>query len=151
MRWFIAVAACAALGASSAQGQADAPAWGPAPAIFPAGVKMAVLQGDPGQAAVFTVRLDMPDGYRIPAHWHPTDEFVTVVEGNLLFGMGDTLKVANTKPLAAGGFVNLPAHMNHFVIAKGHTVVQVHAMGPFQLTYVNPADDPTGQQKASTP
>ncbi len=150
MRWFIPVAACAALGVSSAQGQAPAPAWGPAPAVFPAGSRMAVLQGDPGKAGEFTVRLEMPDGYRIAAHSHPSDEFVTVIEGTLMYGMGDTLKVDKTAPLPSGGYVNLPAHMNHYVITKGRTVVQVHSRGPFQLTYVNPADDPSGQQQDAT-
>lgn len=30
----------------------------------------------------------------------------------------------------------------HFAEAQGVTVVQVHALGPFVLTYVNPADMP---------
>jgi hypothetical protein len=37
--------------------------------------------------------------------------------------------------------------MHHYAQAKGHTVVQVSAMGPFQLTYVNVADDPTKKGK----
>ena len=61
----------------SAAAQAPELKWGPAPAIFPAGAKMAVLQGDPGKPGLFTVRLDMPDGYRIPPHWHPADEHIT--------------------------------------------------------------------------
>ena len=134
--------------AGSALSQAPAIAWGPAPAVFPAGAKMAVMQGDPGSASLFTVRLDMPDGYTIPAHFHPTDEHITVIEGTFLVGMGD--KADFTKPLAlsAGGFITAPAKHNHFARAKGHTVVQVHAMGPFSLTYVNPADDP--QKKLGT-
>src|SRR6476660_7672684 len=48
--------------------------WGPAPAVFPAGAKMAVLQGDPSKTQLFTVRLDIPKGYRVPPHFHPTDE-----------------------------------------------------------------------------
>jgi len=123
--------------------QAPAPTWGPAPGVFPPGAKMAVLQGDPGQTALFTVRLEMPDGYRIAAHWHPTDEHITVISGTFLVGMGDTLNAARTTALPAGGFVTAPAKMNHYAIARGKTVVQVHAMGPFALTYVNPKDDPS--------
>ena len=121
---------------------AQAPTWGPAPAVFPAGARMEVLQGDPGQNALFTVRLEFPAGYRIPAHFHPTDEHITVISGTFLVGMGDTLDAAKTKALAAGGFVTAGANMNHYAIARGRTVVQVHAMGPFVLTYVNPKDDP---------
>lgn len=121
---------------------AQAPKWGPAPAVFPAGAQIEVLQGDPGQNALFTVRLEFPDAYRIPAHYHPTDEHITVISGTFLVGMGDTLDAAKTKALVAGGFVTAGANMNHYAIARGRTVVQVHAMGPFVLTYVNPKDDP---------
>ncbi|MBI4499899.1 MAG: cupin domain-containing protein [Gemmatimonadetes bacterium] len=131
-----------------AVGQAPALVWGPAPAAFPAGAKLAVLQGDPGQAGLFTVRLDMPDGYKIAPHFHPTDEYVTVIEGTFLVGMGDRIDAKQATALPAGGFVTAGANMHHFAIAKGHTVVQVHAMGPFALTYVNPADDP--QKKSAT-
>jgi quercetin dioxygenase-like cupin family protein len=118
--------------------------WGPAPAVFPAGAEMAVMQGDPSVPdAIFTVRLRFPNGYSIPAHWHPTDENVTVISGTLLVGMGDRLDPnAFAPPLRAGGFITAPAHMNHFAMARGLTVVQVHAIGPFAMTYVNPADDP---------
>jgi hypothetical protein len=118
--------------------------WGPAPAVFPPGAEMALLQGDPSVAGeIFTVRLRFPNGYILPAHWHPTDEHVTVVEGTLLLGMGDRFdEDAFLPPLRAGGFITAPARMNHFVMARGRTVVQVHAMGPFALTYANPADDP---------
>lgn len=118
--------------------------WGPAPAAFPAGAEMAVLQGDPGlEGAVFTVRLRFPNGYVIPAHWHPTDEYVTVLEGAFLVGLGDRFSEATLMPpLRRGGFITAPAQMNHFAMARGLTVVQVHAIGPFQMTYVNPEDVP---------
>jgi quercetin dioxygenase-like cupin family protein len=118
--------------------------FGPAPAVFPAGAEMAVLQGDPNVAgAIFTVRLRFPNGYVLPPHTHPTDEHVTVISGRFLVGLGDTFdKNALLPPLRAGGFITAPANAGHFATVKGRTVVQVHAIGPFQLTYVNPADDP---------
>jgi quercetin dioxygenase-like cupin family protein len=123
--------------------QAGGLTWGPAPAVFPAGARMAVLQGDPSKPELFTVRLDLPDGYRIAPHFHPTDEHITVIKGTFLVGMGDKLNEQQTTPLATGGFVTAGANMHHYAIAKGSTIVQVHAMGPFALTYVNVADDPT--------
>lgn len=133
-----------ARGAKGASPREEGFDWGPAPAIFPAGAEMVLLQGDPSVAGeIFTVRLRFPNGYVLPAHWHPTDEHVTVIEGTLLVGMGDRFdKGAFLPPLRAGGFVTAPARMNHFVMARGRTVVQVHAMGPFALTYANPEDDP---------
>ena len=130
----------------NAAAPADTLKWGPAPAIFPPGAQMAVLQGDPSAAGqIFTVRLRMPDGYIIPAHSHPTDEYVTVISGTFLVGLGDKYDANGfMPPLEAGGFATAPAGMNHFAMARGPTEVQVHAMGPFAMTYVNPADKPAG-------
>jgi quercetin dioxygenase-like cupin family protein len=119
------------------------PVWGPAPAVFPAGARMAVMQGDPSKAELFTVRLDMPDGYKIAPHFHPTDEHVTVISGAFKIGMGDSADPTKMAVLKAGDFATAGAQMHHYAVAKGHTIVQVHAMGPFALTYVNAADDPS--------
>jgi quercetin dioxygenase-like cupin family protein len=116
--------------------------WGPAPAVFPAGAKMAVVSGDPAQAKLFTVELSFPDGYRIPPHFHPTDETVEVKKGTFLVGMGDTLDVSKTNTMKVGAKGTLPANHHHYGVAKGATVVSVTSMGPFAMTYVNPADDP---------
>ena len=35
--------------------------WGPAPAVFPPGAEMAVLQGDPSKTEEFTVRSSPPE------------------------------------------------------------------------------------------
>lgn len=103
---------------------------------------MAVLSGDPAKQGIFAVRLKMPAGYKIPAHSHPTDEFVTVISGDLSLGMGDKLDPAKGAALQAGGFANAPAGMNHYAWSKAGAVVQIIAQGPFGMTYVNPADDP---------
>ena len=130
------------------QAQAPALTWGPAPAVFPAGAKMAVLAGDPGKAALFTVRLDLPAGYKIAAHTHPADEYITVISGTFLLGMGDKVDAAKATKLQAGEFGTVGATMHHYALTQGRTIVQVHAMGPFVLTYVNPADDPSKTTKA---
>jgi quercetin dioxygenase-like cupin family protein len=116
--------------------------WGPAPPVFPAGAQMAVLQGNPGAASLFTVRLRFPSGYKIAPHTHPTDEHVTVIKGTFLVGMGATVDRKSMLAVHSGGFVTAPADHAHYAITEGHTEVQVHAMGPFVMTYVNPADDP---------
>jgi hypothetical protein len=117
--------------------------WGPAPPVFPAGAQMAVLSGDPNSAGTFVIRLKMPAAYKIPAHHHPTTEYVTVITGDFSLGMGDKLDPAKGANLAAGGFAEAPARMNHFAWTNSGAVVQVSADGPFAMTYVNPADDPT--------
>ena len=122
--------------------------WGPAPPVFPAGAQMAVLAGNPGKAGPFTVRLKFPDGYRVMPHWHPTAENVTVLSGEFRVGMGNKFDETSLTSLPAHSLAVVPAHHNHYAMAKGETEVQVSAIGPFKLTYVNPADDPTHGQAA---
>lgn len=117
--------------------------WGDAPPSLPAGAKMAVVSGDPSKPEPFTIRAQMPAGYRIAAHWHPTDEHVTVLSGTAAIGMGDKFDQAGLKDLPAGAYAALPATMHHYFMAKSATTIQVHGMGPFAVNYVNPADDPS--------
>jgi quercetin dioxygenase-like cupin family protein len=116
--------------------------WGPAPAILPAGARLAVLEGDPSKAGPFTMRLDMPAGYRIAPHFHQVDEHVTVISGAFQVGMGDTFDVGKLTTLSPGTFGVIPPGMRHFARADKATVVQLHGVGPWGLTYVNPADQP---------
>ncbi|MGE5501257.1 MAG: cupin domain-containing protein [Ignavibacteriales bacterium] len=139
----VAALSFAATAALAHDAPKDAYSWGPAPAVFPTGAQMAVLSGDPGSAGLFTVRLRFPPGYAIPAHNHPTDELVTVIDGKLSLGMGDKLDKSGATTLKQGGYVVAPAKMNHYAFSDSGAVVQITAEGPFGLTYVNPADDPT--------
>ena len=138
----IALACCFA-GGARAQVNAQDLKWGPAPPIFAKGAQMAVLSGDPSKPGQFVVRLKAPAGYRFAAHHHPTDEYVTVIEGDFSLGMGDKLDETKGHALATGGFAMAPANMNHYAWTKGGAVVQVSGEGPFVVVYVNPADDPT--------
>ena len=115
--------------------------WQDVPSL-PAGAKMAVIEGPPTQAVPFTFRLKFPGDYKIPAHFHPAIEHVTVISGTLNLGTGDKLDAAKTKPMPAGSIAIMPAQTNHFGWTKDETIVQVHGIGPWGVTYVNPADDP---------
>ncbi|HXE90209.1 MAG TPA: cupin domain-containing protein [Terriglobales bacterium] len=121
--------------------------WGAAPDILPPGSQLAVLEGDPTQPGEFTMRLKMPDGYKIPPHWHPRMEHVTVVSGLFKVGMGDKFDEAAMAPMAPGAFGWIKPHTHHFAMAKGETVIQLHGNGPWELVYVNPGDDPRQQKK----
>ena len=120
--------------------------WGPAPPVLPPGAQVAVLDGDPFKPGFFSIRLKFPDGYRVPPHWHPTDENIVVVQGTFLIGMGNQFNESAARALPAGGFTKLPQKMNHFASAKGETIVQIYGQGPFVVNYVNPSDDPTRAQ-----
>jgi quercetin dioxygenase-like cupin family protein len=123
------------------------PKWGPAPAIFPAGAEMAVMQGDPTKAGKFVVRFRMPDGYRIPPHTHPTDEHLTVLEGMFSVGMGKTEQPDSMRMLHPGDSVSMRAKQPHYARTMGAAVVQVRSKGPFAMVYVNPADTPPAARK----
>src|SRR5687768_5444315 len=116
--------------------------WGPAPAILPAGARLAVLEGDPSKAGPFTMRLDMPAGYRIPPHFHRVDEHVTVISGAFQVGMGDTFDAGKLTTLSPGTFGVIPPGMRHFARADKATVIQMHGVGLEELAYVNLADQP---------
>jgi quercetin dioxygenase-like cupin family protein len=105
-----------------------------------------VLDGDPFKdGSSYTLRLKMPKGYKIPPHWHPTDENVTVIRGTLGAGMGDKFDPTKGELMKPGGFVRMPQGVHHFAWAQTPTIVQVHGVGPFAFSYVNPADDPRNQ------
>ena len=117
--------------------------WGPGPASLPPGAQMAVLDGDPAKAGMpFVIRAKLPDGYKVAPHWHPTDENVVVLSGTFVVGTGDKFDEKAVTSLPTGSFVRMPKLMHHSAMAKGETVIQVHGVGPFAVTYVNPKDDP---------
>jgi anti-sigma factor ChrR (cupin superfamily) len=105
------------------------------------GCDLASVSGDSEvEGAPFVVRLRCVDGAKIPAHWHPTDENVTVLKGTFLVGMGETFDEAKLQTMNVGNFATMPKEMRHFGACKGETIVQVHGAGPFKVNWVNPAD-----------
>lgn len=117
--------------------------WHPAPESLPPGAQVAVIEGDPEALnQVLTLRLKMPKGYIVPPHWHPVNEYVTVLSGELLVGYSDELKPEQAHTISEGGLFSTPPKVTHFVQAREDTVIQLHAYGPFRITYVNPEDDP---------
>jgi hypothetical protein len=125
---------------------ADKVMWGPAPPALPAGAEISVLEGNPTEKGPVTLRLQFPANYDLPAHWHSITERVTVLSGALYVGMGDAIDRKASLKLDPGGFVSLPANMRHFAWTTTPTIVQISLDGPFDIFYVNPADDP---QKAT--
>jgi hypothetical protein len=120
----------------------DAIKWGPAPPALPPGAQAAVLAGDPSKPGAYVIRAKFPDGYKVPPHWHPTDENVTVIKGTFLIGTGEKFDTSKMEALPAGSYMKMPKTMRHFAMAKGDTIVQVHGIGPLEVNYVNAADDP---------
>jgi uncharacterized protein DUF4437 len=121
--------------------------WKPGPSSLAPGAKMAVLEGDPAKEGMFTMRLLLPDGYRVNPHWHPKTERLTIISGTLNLGTGDRFDAAATKALPAGTYSSMPPRMTHFATTTGETILQLSSIGPWQVIYVDPADDPRTKQR----
>jgi quercetin dioxygenase-like cupin family protein len=122
--------------------------WKSGPAALPPGAKIAVLEGDPTKEGPFVVRFQFPDGYHVPPHTHPKTERVTVMSGVLYLATGEALDRTSAKKLPADSFGYWPAGMKHTAWSEGETVIQLHGIGPWQINYVNPADDPRNAKKS---
>jgi quercetin dioxygenase-like cupin family protein len=120
--------------------------WRAGPGSLAEGAGFTVLEGNPAEAGFFTMRLRLPDGFVIAPHTHPGVERVTVLSGTFHLGTGEALDRASAQPLTAGSYFSLPPGAPHFAIAEGETVIQLSSIGPWQIRYVNPADDPRGRR-----
>jgi mannose-6-phosphate isomerase-like protein (cupin superfamily) len=117
------------------------------PGPLPAGAKCAIVEGNRSTPNVlFTYRLKMPDNYKIAPHFHPADEHLTVISGTFNMGMGDKFDMKASTAMTAGSFMVMPKGHAHFAWTKGETILQVHAIGPWGMTYVNPKDDPRSKR-----
>lgn len=123
--------------------------WVDAPPALPKGAKMAVLLGDPMAPGLFTMRIKVPAGYKVPPHFHPADENMTVLSGDVHMALGDTWDETKGHVLPVGAFATMPTGVHHYAWSKKGAVFQIHAMGPWGITYLNPADDPRNGKEAS--
>jgi quercetin dioxygenase-like cupin family protein len=115
--------------------------WSAPPALLE-GAEIAVVAGDPSKEEPYVIRLKAPAGFKIMPHTHPNTENVTVISGTFNLGTGAKFDEAKLVPINAGGFVQVPSGMEHYVLISEDTLIQLHGVGPTGITYVNPADDP---------
>jgi quercetin dioxygenase-like cupin family protein len=120
--------------------------WQEGPPSLPPGAQAAVLEGDPSKPGPFTIRFKIPANYKIPPHWHPKAEHVTVLDGALYMGLGEVFDESAAQKLPVGGFAVMQIGTRHFAFTKEATIIQLHGMGPWGIQYVRPEDDP--RQKA---
>jgi quercetin dioxygenase-like cupin family protein len=116
--------------------------WTPAPASQPINAKISLIAGDPGQPGPFTLRLDFPGNTIIAPHTHSKLESITILSGAIYHEIEEKLDKSKGSLLTAGGFISLPADMAHSLWTVKTTIIQVSGTGPFDLHYINPADDP---------
>jgi quercetin dioxygenase-like cupin family protein len=114
----------------------------PAPNFMAPGAQFVLLAGDPAKDGPYVVRVKMPSGYTLAPHWHSRAEHITVISGKFFIGTGDRVDKTKADGLGPGGFFAIPARTQHFAWAEGETVVDVHALGPADIDYVDAKDDP---------
>lgn len=95
---------------------------------LPAGAKVCFLHGDPAKEAS-TCLMKFPAGITIPAHWHSSDEIVTVNSGSVTFGFSEKADESKGTVVEAGGFIVIPAKTPHWAIAKTDTQITKHSAG----------------------
>lgn len=101
------------------------------------GSEFAVLSGDPQkEGSPFVLRLKYVDGSKIPPHWHPIDEQVTVISGTFFMGQGEKFDEGAAHEMKAGSYALMPKEVRHFAWVKGETVIQIHGIGPFKTFWV---------------
>jgi quercetin dioxygenase-like cupin family protein len=120
----------------------DAIKWIPGPPSLPPGAKSGVLEGDPTKPGLFTMRIQLPPNYVIAPHRHPEAERVTVLSGSVYVGFGNKVDKEKSTYFQTGSFYVNPAGSSHFVWTKEGVIVQITGVGPWQLTYADPSDDP---------
>lgn len=115
------------------------------------GCEHANVSGDPtAEGKPFVLRIRCPDAAKVPPHWHPTDENITVLKGDFMIGTGEVFDGSKLTPMEAGNFILMPKTMWHFALCKGNTVLQVHGIGPFKIIWLNPAEVVPTSSKAGT-
>lgn len=116
--------------------------WKPGPKSLAQGAEHVVLEGNPAEKGTFVMRIKLPSGFRISPHTHPRQERVTVISGTFKLGHGRAFDEGKMQSLAAGGFFSMPPGMEHYAMAAEETIVQLNGEGPWEINYINPADDP---------
>ena len=100
------------------------------------GISAAVLHGSPQkEGSPFVLRLKIAAGTRVPPHWHPVDEHLTVISGTFFMGTGERFDESTATALTTGSYAMMPKEVRHFGWTGIETIVQIQGVGPFK-TYV---------------
>ena len=121
--------------------------WGESPA-FEKGAVSAALIGDRTKPELFIARQKLPPNYKIAPHYHTASETVTVLSGSMWHGTGEKFDKGKAVLMKAGAVLALPAKHPHYVwTADEPALLQIQAIGPADIVYIDPADDPRKRAK----
>jgi hypothetical protein len=93
----------------------------------------------------FVFRIHQDAGYITLPHVHPTDEHITVVKGTWSLGMGRRFNQSALEVMETGTYGMAPKDMAHFAWSKTETILQIHGIGPFASTVIEPVYELTDQ------
>lgn len=116
--------------------------WSPAPTEYPLGAQIAILHGQQNKIGPIIVRIKVPANYKFPPHYYNMDIYLTILSGSLNIATGDVFSERKTKRLPSGSFAIIRSGSNTYSWTDTETVVEMHTIGPVNLQYVNPKDDP---------
>ncbi len=116
---------------------ADAIQWGPCPPSLPAGCEMAVLEGNPKEEKLFTARFRITSPMEMKPHWHPKNERVTILEGKVGVGFGDTVDREALTWFGPGDYYVNAKEAHHFVVADDPVILQITGIGPWKVNYLD--------------
>lgn len=117
--------------------------WNDTPSL--PGAKLAVIEGPLNEAKPFTMRIRFPANYKIAPHYHGAIEHVTVISGEFVMAVAEKAGAGKEMKLQPGDVAIMQPKTPHYAYTTKPTEVQVHGVGPWTLTYVNPKDDPRKQ------
>jgi hypothetical protein len=116
--------------------RADDMPWGPCPPTLPAGCQIAVLEGDPKQPTLFTLRFRTDHAFELRPHTHPRHERVTILEGKVGVGFGDVIERDNVRWFGPGDYYVNAKGAHHFVLVDEGAVLQITGIGPWTVNYL---------------
>lgn len=140
MRLSMIVLATLAAGCAS---QPNLAAWTSSASFTPMGAATgsgafsATIDGSTTAAAPYTIRVHITKGGRILPHTHPDTRLITVVDGNLCYGFGDTFDEQACKMYPEGSHFVVPGNAAHFGYGKEEAVYQESGVGPSAFVLPN--------------
>ena len=111
--------------------------WKPCPPGLPKGCAgIAILEGHPKKADLFTVRFKLKKGFLMPAHTHPKDERVTILSGKMSVAFGKDAKHEDAKQFGPGDYYVNSRDAIHVVWADEDSILQITGIGPWKADFI---------------
>jgi quercetin dioxygenase-like cupin family protein len=94
------------------------------------GAFSATIDGSTNAAAPYTIRVHITKGGKIAPHTHPDTRLITVVDGELCYGFGETFDEAACVMYPEGATFVVPGGKPHYGFGKSDAVYQESGVGP---------------------